>query len=96
MSGGTQNAKKLKPSNHNTREIHEQIKEVPGQGRKQKGSNCITDKNGNMLFDKNKIIMIWEKYITTLYNNTRGNPPDFMNDEGEEICFQRLRTPSKT
>ena len=31
-------------SQHRTREIHEKIKEVTGQGHKHKGSNCIKDK----------------------------------------------------
>ena len=60
-------------SQHRTREMHEKIKEVTGQGRKQKGNNCIKDKNRNMLFDENEIKKIWEEYFTTLYNDTRDN-----------------------
>ena len=70
--------------------MHEKIKEVTGQGRKQKGSNCIKDKSGNMLFDENEIKNIWEEYVTTLYNDTRGNPPGVMNDESEEIMFSEV------
>ena len=70
--------------------MHENVKEATGQGRKQKGSNSIKDKNGNMLFDENEIKKIWEEYVTTLYNETRGNPPDVMNDEGEEIMLSEV------
>ena len=73
-----------------TREMHETIKEVAGQGHIQKGSNCIKDKNRNMLFDENEIKQIWEEYVTTLYNDTRANPPDVMNDEGEEIMLSEV------
>ena len=50
----------------------------------------MKDKNGNMLFDENEIKKIWEEYVTTLYNDTRGNPPDVMNDEGEEIMLSEV------
>ena len=68
-------------SQHRTTEMHENIKEVTEQGRKQKGSNCIKDKNGHMLFDENKIKKIWEEHVTALYKDTRGNPPD-VDDTG--------------
>ena len=77
-------------SQHRTIEMHGKIKEITGQGRKQKGSNCIKEKNGNMLFDENEIKKIWEEYVTTLYNDTRGNPPVAMNDEGEEIMLSEV------
>ena len=50
-------------SQHRTREMHEKIKEVTGQGRKQKGSNFIKDRNGNMLFDENEIKKIWRNIL---------------------------------
>ena len=43
-----------------------------------------------MLFDENEIKKIWEEYVTTLYNDTRGNPPNIMNDEGEEIMLSEV------
>ena len=70
--------------------MHEKIKEVTGQGRKQEGSNCFKDKNGNMVFDENDLKKMWEDYFTTLYNDTRGNPPDVMNDEAEEIMLSEV------
>ena len=76
-------------SRHRTREMHEKIK-VTGQEHKQTGSNCIKDKNGNMLFDESEMKKIWEKYVTTLYNDTRANPPDLMNEEGEEIMLPEV------
>ena len=79
-------------SQHRTGEMHEKIKEVTGQGRTQKRGNCIKDKNGNMLFDDNEIKKIWEEYVTTLYNDNRGNPPD---DEGEEIMLSEVEKANK-
>ena len=74
-------------SQHRTREMHEKIKEITGQGHKQKGSNCIKVKIENMLFDENeiKIKKIWEEYVTTLYSDTREKPPDVMYEKGEEL-----------
>ena len=43
-----------------------------------------------MLFDENVIKKIWEECVTTLYNDTRGNPPDVMNDEGEEVMLSEV------
>ena len=57
-------------SQQKTREMHVKIKEVTGQGRKQKGGIYIKDKNGYMLFDENEIKKIWKEYVTSHYTMT--------------------------
>ena len=41
----------------------------------------------NVVFAAPRICKIWEEYVTTLYNDTKGNPPDLMIDESEEIML---------
>ena len=65
-------------------------KEVTGRGRIQKGSNCIKGKDENILFDENEIKKNWEECVTALYNDTRENPPDAINDESEEIKLSEV------
>ena len=60
----------------NTRKVHQDIKEITGKGRKVKSSsNCIKDKNGNLLFDEQEIQNRWQEYIGELYDDPERTTP---------------------
>ena len=37
---------------HESKNTHKKIKEITGQGSRKRGSRCIKDKNGKILFDE--------------------------------------------
>ena len=79
-------------SKHESRAMHRKIKEITGQGTRKRGSNCIRNKHGKMLFDESEIKSRWEEYVSELYNDDRGNPPKIEDDEGEDFFKeQKLR-----
>ena len=60
---------KLEKDN-NSKEMHRQVKEVTGNKRKTSNQNqCIKDKKGNILFEKELIDERWTEYITELYDD---------------------------
>ena len=56
--------------NHNSREMHRKVKEVTGIKKKSSSKNqCIKDKFGNLLFEKELIDERWMEYIQELYDD---------------------------
>ena len=47
-------------SKHESRAMHRKIKEITGQGTRKRGSNCIRNKDGKMLFDESEIKSRWQ------------------------------------
>ena len=70
---------------HKTKEMHDKVKEMSNKRRSNQGSNCICDKNGQMLFDAEDITNRWVEYVEDLYFDERGTLPDIMNDDGQTI-----------
>ena len=52
-------------------EMHNKVKELTSKNTKKKASGCIKDKNGNVLFNQEKIAGRWVEYITELYEDHR-------------------------
>lgn len=75
---------------HESRAMHKKIKEITGQGSRKRGSNCIRNKDGKMLFDEDEIKSRWEEYVSELYNDDRGDPPEIDNDDGEEVLKSEI------
>ena len=75
---------------HESKNMHKKIKEITEQTSRKCGSNCIKDKDGKMLFDEEDIKVRWEEYVSELYNDNRGNPPETKDLEGEEILKSEI------
>ena len=82
----------LEKSN-NSKEMHRKVKEVIGTKKKNTGLQmCIKDKDGNVLFEKEKIEDRWSEYIKELYDDE--DRPDFIeveNEEGPHILESEVR-----
>ena len=57
------------------KEMHKKIKEITNERQKPKGSKCIRDKEGRMLFEEEQVKKRWEKYVGELYGTERGEKP---------------------
>ena len=75
---------------HESRAMHEKIKEITGQGSRKRGSNCIKDKDGKLLFDEDEIKTRWEEYVSELYDDNRGDQPEIEDENGEEVLFSEV------
>ena len=43
-----------------------------------------------MLFDEDEIKSRWEEYVSELYNDDRGDPPEIEDDDGEEVLISEI------
>jgi hypothetical protein len=75
---------------HESRAMHEKIKEITGQGSRKRGSNCIKDKDGKLLFDEDEIKTRWEEYVSELYDDNRGDQPEIEDENGEEVLLSEV------
>ena len=70
-------------SRHHYKEMHKKIREITEDKPRMKGSNCIRDKEGKMLFEEEEIKKRWVEYTTDLYNDNRGTPPEIDTETAE-------------
>ena len=63
----------------------QEIKGMVGSKRNNSSGGCIKDKNGKMLFEKDKVLERWAEYIGDLFADTRPPLPAPSNDEGHPI-----------
>lgn len=78
-------------SRHHYKEMHKKIKEIANDKPKNKGSKCIRDRDGNMLFEEEAIKKRWVEYTTELYNDNRGDPPHFDIGEENSILLEEVQ-----
>ena len=81
---------------HKAMALHQKVKELTDRRRNIKNrSGCIKDKDGELLFEKEKISERWVEYIRTLYSDDNrselGNEDTDTEEEGppimkEEVC----------
>lgn len=55
---------------HDSHNMHKEIKEFTGIGRRQK-SYILADEKGNIVWDIKDQLILWEEYIKTLFNDQR-------------------------
>ena len=70
---------------HKSKEMHDKVKEMCNKRRSNQGNNCISDKNGKMLFDSEEVTNRWVECVNELYFDERGSPPDISNKDGYVI-----------
>ena len=78
------------------REMHSKVKELASKNLKKKTSSCIKDKDGNILFDQEKIADRWVEYITELYGDDREQMPKFQVTSGESIMKDEIQKAIKS
>ena len=78
---------------NNSKELHAKVKEVTGTKKKKSGIQaCIKDKEGNILFEKEKIEARWTEYIKELYDD-EDRPVEFIieGDEGPAFMTEEVK-----
>ena len=70
--------------------MHAKVKAMSTKKRSKYGTNCISDKNGKLLFDSNEDINRWVEHISELYHDERGDPPDASNQNGCTIMKSEI------
>ena len=65
--------------------MHNKVKYLTSKNTKKKASGCIKDKNGNILFDQEKITARRMEYITELSEDRRDQMPKFEVTSGASM-----------
>ena len=68
-----------------TKKMHNSIKELVGNSKSSTTTGCIKDKQGNMIFERDKVLERWAEYIGDLFADTRPSLPTPSNDRGPPI-----------
>ena len=71
--------------------MHASIKELVGKKKSNSSGGCVKDKEGNMIFEKDKILERWSEYIADLFSDDRPPPPTPSNDRGPPILKDEVR-----
>ena len=74
-----------------TKKMHASIKELVGKKKSNSSGGCVKDKEGNMIFEKDKILERWSEYIADLFSDDRPPPPTPSNDRGPPILKDEVR-----
>jgi endonuclease/exonuclease/phosphatase family metal-dependent hydrolase len=75
---------------HQPRKMYNAMKSLKGNKRK-KAAECISDKNGNILFEEQDINKRWVEYVGELYNDDRGDIPDIEEKTGPSIMTDEVK-----
>ena len=72
------------------------MKELTFKNTKKKASECIKDKNGNILFNQEEIAARWVEYVTELYEDHREQMPKFEVTSGAIILKEEIKKALKS
>ena len=73
-----------------TKEMHQKVKQITNKSKTNTNMGCIKDRNGNILFDKEKIAERWIEYLKELYDNNREPMPQFTTSTGKNILQEEV------
>ncbi|XP_072113524.1 programmed cell death 1 ligand 1-like [Mobula birostris] len=73
---------------HHSRDMHREIAEMTNRNKKQSWTGIIQDKDGNILFENDKVESRWMEYIRDLYYYGQVSEK---NTEGPEILVPEVR-----
>ena len=69
-----------------TKKMHDDIKLITGDKKNSNSAgSCIKDKEGNMIFESDKILERWAEYVGDLFADTRPPLPTPSNERGPPI-----------
>ena len=74
-----------------TKEMYQNIKQITNKSKTNMNIGCIKDRNGNILFDKEKIAERWVDYIMELYNDNREPVSQFTTATGQNILKEEAK-----
>ena len=75
--------------------MHNKVKEVTGLKSKKTSSECIRDKDDQMLFEQDDIRKRWEEYVSDLYNDDRDENFTYNKGDGEDILQEEVESTLK-
>ncbi|RUS75926.1 hypothetical protein EGW08_016314 [Elysia chlorotica] len=70
--------------------MYDTLKEIRGTTRQNNSTGCIKDKEGNMLFEQDKIKARWVEYVGDLFDDARPEKPTMPNEEGPPIMREEV------
>ena len=73
-----------------TKKMHNCIKELVGENKSKTATGCIKDKDGKMIFEKDKVLERWAEYVGELFADTRSSLPEPSNDRGPPIVKEEV------
>ena len=76
---------------HYSREMHTLAKEISGKSRRNSKTGCIKSKDGSLLFEKEQILSRWEEYVNELFEDSRPDKPEILNNDGPEITYHEVK-----
>ena len=76
-------------------EMHNKVKEVTGLKSKKTSSECVRDKDDQMLFEHDAIRKRWEEYVSDLYNDNRDENFTYNKGDGEDILQEKVESTLK-
>ena len=68
-----------------TKKFHDNIKEFVGKKTSNSAGGCIKSKDGEMIFEREKVLNRWSEYIGDLFADERPPLPEPSNDRGPPI-----------
>ena len=68
-----------------TKKFHDNIKEFVGEKKSNSAGGCIKSKEGEMIFEREKVLNRWSEYIGDLFADERPPLPEPSNDRGPPI-----------
>ena len=71
--------------------MHEDIKIITGNTKTKNSNGCIKDKNGKVIFEKDKALERWSEYIGDLFSDNRPALPSPSNLEGPPILQEEFK-----
>ena len=73
-----------------SKEMHKKVRDLASKKKSTKGSGCIKNKDGQVLFDQEEIAARWVEYVTELYDDEREPMPRFEVNSGENILKEEV------
>ena len=73
-----------------TKEMHQKFKQMTNKSKANTNMGCTKDRNGNILFDKEKISGRLVEYIKELYDDNREPMPQFTTATGQNILKEEV------
>ena len=70
--------------------MHDNIKELTGKKKGNTSGGCIKAKDGNMIFERDKVLSRWAEYTGDLFTDTRPPLPTPNNDRGPPILKEEV------
>ena len=79
-----------------SKEMYKKVRESTSKTKSTKGSGCIKNKDGQVLFDQEQLAARWVEYVTELYDDEREPMPRFEVNGGENILKEDVEKATRS